>query len=62
MISTMLKTIKVEDQVHQDLENLRGKRETFSQTVARLIRVYREVHRIAWSHSGEHPRIPTQGG
>lgn len=56
----MSKTIKLEDQVHRDLEELRGKRETFSEAVARLINFHRDVHKLVWSHGGEHPRIPGQ--
>jgi len=33
----MQKTIKVEDRVYQQLDQLRGKRETFSDVVARLL-------------------------
>jgi len=57
----MSKTIKLDNQVHQDLEGLRGKRETFSEAVARLINFHREVSRLLWSHSGEHPRTPGSG-
>jgi predicted CopG family antitoxin len=57
----MSKTVKLEDQVHRDLEDLRVKRETFSEAVARLIHLYREVTKLVWSHSGEHPRTPGQG-
>jgi len=57
----MSKTIKIEDQAHRELEELRGKRETFSDTVVRLIQFYRHITREVWSHSGDHPRIPGQG-
>jgi len=57
----MSKTIKLEEQVHRDLEELQLRRETFSQTVARLVTFYRDIHRLVWSHSGDHPRIPGQG-
>jgi len=33
----MSKTIKLEDQVYHQLDNLRGKRETFSDIVAKLL-------------------------
>lgn len=33
----MSKTIKLEDQVYHQLDQLRGKRETFSDVVARLL-------------------------
>ncbi|MBA7686612.1 hypothetical protein ES703_95062 [subsurface metagenome] len=39
----MSKTIKLEDQVYNRLEELRGKRETFSQCVARLLEISRKV-------------------
>jgi hypothetical protein len=57
----MAKTVKLDDTVHQQLEELRGKRETFSEAVARLVTFYRDVHKLVWSHSGEHPRTPGQG-
>jgi len=38
---TMSKSIKVDDRVYQDLENIRGKRETFSEAIARMINVAR---------------------
>lgn len=57
----MAKTIKLEDQVHRDLEELRGKRETFSEAVARLVNFHREITKTVWSHSGEHTRTPGQG-
>lgn len=58
----MAKTVKLDDNVHQNLEALRYKRETFSQVVARLVNFHREVTRAVWSHTGEHPRTPGQGG
>ena len=36
----MSKTIRLEDQVYLRLDSIRGKRETFSETVERIIRVY----------------------
>lgn len=57
----MSKGIKLDDKVHQDLEELRLKRETFSQAVARLISLYHDLTKLVWSHSGEHPRTPGQG-
>ena len=57
----MAKTIKLDNQVHQDLEELRGKRETFSQVVARLVNFHREIARAVWGYTGEHPRTPGQG-
>ena len=57
----MSKTIKLDDQVHHELEDLRLKKETFSEAVERLITFYRDVHKLVWSRSGEHPRIPGPG-
>jgi predicted CopG family antitoxin len=56
----MHKTIKLEDKVHSELEELRLKKETYSQAVARLITFYKEIARVVWSHSAESPRIPGQ--
>jgi len=56
----MSKTVKLDDQVHHDLEELRSKRETYSQAVARLIYVHRELTRIVWSQPERHPRPPGQ--
>jgi len=57
----MSKTIKLDNQVHQQLEELRGKRETFSGAVARLINFHHEITRTVWSSTGDHPGTPTQG-
>jgi len=35
----MSKTIKIEDKVYQKLDEIRGKRETFSQVVERLLTI-----------------------
>jgi len=58
----MAKTIKLDDKVHRDLEELRTKRETFSEAVARLVNFHREITRAVWSSSGDPPRTPGQGG
>jgi len=58
----MSKTIKLDDKVHKDLEELRDKRETFSEAVARLINFHRDITKVVWSHSGQHPDTPGQGG
>jgi len=58
----MSKGIKLDDKVHQDLEELRLKRETFSQAVARLINFHREITRAVGGHTGEHPGTPGPGG
>lgn len=54
----MTKSIKLDDKVHKDLEELRLKRETFSQAVARLIKFYREVTNLVWVHGVEHTGPP----
>lgn len=58
----MSKTLRLDEQVHKDLEELRAKRETFSQAIARLISLYKELARLVWSHTGERPQTPGQGG
>ena len=58
----MSKTVKLDDKVHRELEELRLKRETFSQAVARLINFHRDITKLVWSHTGEHPRTPGPGG
>ena len=58
----MAKTIKLDNQVHQELEELRTKRETFSEVVARLVNFHREITRAVGGHTGEHPRTPGPGG
>ena len=57
----MNKTIKLEDKVHTELEELRLKKETYSQAVARLIDFHREISRAVWSHSPQTPATPGQG-
>lgn len=37
----MLKSIKVKPLVYEELDKLREKRESFSETIGRLIRVYK---------------------
>jgi len=37
----MSKTIRLEDQIYTELDEVRDKRETFSQAVERLIDIYR---------------------
>lgn len=39
----MLKTIKVRQEVYNDLEMLRQKNETFGECIARLIKAYRSL-------------------
>jgi len=58
----MAKTVKLDDKVHRELEELRLKKETFSDVVARLISFYHAITMAAWSHTGEHPHTPDQGG
>lgn len=57
----MSKTVKLDDQVHSELEELRLKKETFSATVARLINFHREITRAVWSSAGEPPKSPSSG-
>lgn len=54
----MTKSIKLDDQVHKDLEELQHKRETFSQAVARLIKFYWGVTGLVWSHGIDHTGPP----
>lgn len=58
----MSKTLRLNDQVHKDLEELRGKRETFSNTVARLINFHRDIIRAVWGTDVDHPHTPGQRG
>jgi predicted CopG family antitoxin len=51
---SMTKSIKLEDQVHKDLEQIQFKRETFSQAVARLIKFYQDVRGLVWTHAMDH--------
>lgn len=53
----MTKTIKLDDQVHKDLEVVLRKRETFSQAVARLIKFYRAITGVVWE-TGPYPADP----
>jgi predicted CopG family antitoxin len=50
----MTKSIKIEDQIHTDLEEIRFKRETYSEVVSRLIKFYRTVTRLVWDHGADH--------
>jgi predicted CopG family antitoxin len=50
----MTKSIKIEDQTHTDLEEIRFKRETYSEVVSRLIKFYRTVTRLVWDHGVDH--------
>jgi len=40
------KTVKLEEDIYNDLDRVRGKRETFSQAVARILNVYKTVQGI----------------
>jgi len=42
----MSKTIRVEDKVYQELEELREKRETFSEVIARAVNAYQTIRGI----------------
>jgi predicted CopG family antitoxin len=59
---TMSKSIKLDDQVHKDLEEVQQKRETFSQAVARLIKFYRDVTNLVWDHGVQHSGSPDPRG
>ena len=43
----MSKTIKLEDSVYLELEELRGKRETFSEAVARILNVAKTIRDVS---------------
>ena len=58
----MTKSIKLEDQVHKDLEGIQLKKETFSQAVARLIKFHREVTNLVWTHGMDHTGPPEAKG
>jgi len=47
------KTIKVEDQVYDKLEQIRGKRETFSEVVGRLLDIYDKLGMISTLVEGQ---------
>jgi len=42
----MSKTIRVDDQVYNELEELRDKRETFSEVIARTVNAYNTIRGI----------------
>lgn len=50
----MSKTIKLEDRVHRELEDIQLKKETFSQTVARLINLHHQFVKLFSSHATGH--------
>lgn len=50
----MSHTIKLEDQVYNKLEKFRGKRETFSQAVERLLRAGEKVNELTDILGGQH--------
>lgn len=57
----MSKSIKVDDKVYIDLENIRGKRETFSEAIARMINVARLASQ-AGEILGEFPLVIVSHG
>jgi len=61
----MSKTIKLNEGTYNDLDELREKRETFDEVVARVLRVHRTVQGLSDSLGDHHylkgPR-PDQGG
>lgn len=42
----MIKQIRLEEHVYNGLEEMRGKRETFSQAVERLLDLYQKIRRL----------------
>lgn len=42
----MLKSIKVKQEVYDDLDRLAGKRETYSEVIMRLIEAYKKLMEI----------------
>lgn len=50
----MSKTIRLEDEVYNDLDEIREKRETFSQVVARIIRVYATIKDVSDNLGPDH--------
>lgn len=49
----MSRTIKVDNQVYEQLEQLRRKRETFSQAVDRLLKVYETLSQAVGIMEGQ---------
>ena len=47
-----MKSIKVSDKVHEDLQEVQRKRESMSDTIARLVVVYREVQSVVDDYMG----------
>jgi len=43
----MSKTIRLEDQVYDDLDGIREKRETFSEATERIIKVYATMKEVS---------------
>lgn len=50
----MSKTIRLEDEVYNDLDAIREKRETFSQAVARIIRVFTTIKDVSDTLGPQH--------
>jgi len=56
----MSKSIKIEEDVYQDLDAMRGKRDTFSQVIARLIYAAAFSYRAGEILEGFPPSIRSQ--
>ncbi|MBU2060070.1 MAG: hypothetical protein KKB38_20360 [Gammaproteobacteria bacterium] len=60
----MSKTLKVSDEIYQELEGLLQPRETFSQVIERILRTYRTIVGVAEALPGSHylksPRPPSE--
>jgi len=54
----MSKTIKLDEQVYQELDQLREKRETFSQAVGRLISLYQAIEKVRLPSPVSPPAAP----
>jgi len=54
----MSKSVKLDDQVYQDLDQLREKRETFSQAVQRLLKLWGQIEGLGLPGRGQHLDAP----
>ncbi|MBA7585856.1 hypothetical protein ES708_27846 [subsurface metagenome] len=58
----MSRAIKVEDKVYDQLDELRGKRETFSAVVARLLIVFNVIKQVSDTLGPAHHLNSSTGG
>lgn len=56
----MSKTIKLEDDTYQELDQLRRKDETFSQAVARLLSIHGHVQKMYRAMARDKARVETK--